>query len=212
MNIFRFSGDLSHLLSILILIYNMRQRRSSAGISFKSQSLYTAVFVTRYLDLLWSWVSLYNTVMKLFFIGSSIYILYLMKFPFRPTHDPNLDTFKIEYLLIGSFVAAMVFNYEYSFAEILWSFSIWLESVAILPQLFIIQRTGEAENITTHYIFALGAYRALYIPNWLYRYFFDGYFDPIAVVAGLVQTALYADFAYIYVTKVLRGQKFELPA
>jgi len=41
-----------------------------------------------------------------------------MKFPFRPTHDPNLDTFKIEYLLIGSFVAAMVFNYEYSFAEV----------------------------------------------------------------------------------------------
>jgi ER lumen protein retaining receptor len=69
-------------------------------------------------DLLWSWVSLYNTLMKLFFIGSSIYILYLMKFPFRPTHDPNLDTFKIEYLLIGSFVSAMVFNYEYSFAEV----------------------------------------------------------------------------------------------
>ena len=42
-----------------------------------------------------------------------------MKGPFRPTHDPNIDTFKIEYLLIGSFVAAMVFNYEYSFAEVL---------------------------------------------------------------------------------------------
>jgi len=62
--------------------------------------------------------------------------------------------------------------------------------VAILPQLFIIQRTGEAENITTHYLFALGAYRALYIPNWLYRYFADDYFDPIAVVAGLVQVCI----------------------
>ena len=41
-----------------------------------------------------------------------------MKGPFRPTHDPNIDTFKTEYLLIGSFVAAMVFNYEYSFAEV----------------------------------------------------------------------------------------------
>jgi len=79
-------------------------------------------------DLLWSWVSLYNTIMKLFFIGSSIYILYLMKFPFRPTHDPNLDTFKIEYLLIGSFVAAMVFNYEYSFAEVFLSPSTGVDS------------------------------------------------------------------------------------
>lgn len=41
------------------------------------------VFVTRYLDLLWSWVSLYNFIMKLFFIGSSCYILYLMKVKFR---------------------------------------------------------------------------------------------------------------------------------
>lgn len=53
--------------------------------------------------------------------------------------------------------------------EILWAFSIYLEAVGILPQLFMLQRTGEAENITTHYLFALGAYRALYIPNWVYR-------------------------------------------
>lgn len=55
------------------------------------------------------------------------------------------------------------------FSEILWSFSIFLEAVAILPQLFMLQRTGEAETITTHYLAALGAYRALYIPNWIYR-------------------------------------------
>jgi ER lumen protein retaining receptor len=57
--------------------------------------------------------------MKFFFIGSSVYILYLMHGPFRPTHDPNLDTFKIEYLLIGSFVASLLFNYEFSFSEVL---------------------------------------------------------------------------------------------
>jgi ER lumen protein retaining receptor len=36
-----------------------------------------------------------------------------------------------------------------------------LESVAILPQLSLLQRTGEAEAITTRYLFALGSYRAL---------------------------------------------------
>ena len=41
------------------------------------------VFVTRYLDLLWTWVSLYNFTMKVFFIGSSCYILYLMRVRFR---------------------------------------------------------------------------------------------------------------------------------
>ncbi|THH17133.1 hypothetical protein EUX98_g9186 [Antrodiella citrinella] len=183
-----------------------------AGISFKTQALYVAVFVTRYLDLLYSWISLYNFLMKVFFIASSCYILYLMKFKYRPSHDPSIDTFRIEYLLGPCVILGLVFNYAFNPSEILWSFSIFLESVAILPQLFMLQRTGEAETITTHYLAALGAYRALYIPNWIYRYFTEGTVDPIAVTAGLVQTGLYLDFFYVYFTKVLQGQKFELPA
>lgn len=55
-----------------------------AGISYKTQALYLTVFCTRYVDLLLgSWVSLYNAIMKIFFIGSSAYILYLMKFKYR---------------------------------------------------------------------------------------------------------------------------------
>lgn len=213
MNVFRLFGDLSHLASILILIHKIQTSRSCRGISFKTQALYVVVFVTRYLDLLYGdFLSLYNTLMKLFFIGSSCYILYLMKVRFRPTQDPSIDTFRLEYLVGPSVVLALIFNYTFNFTEVLWAFSIYLEALAILPQLFMLQRTGEAEAITTHYLAALGAYRALYIPNWLYRYFSEGTVDPIAVVAGIVQTGLYMDFFYIYFTKVLRGQKFELPA
>ena len=65
----------------------------------------------------------------------------------------------------------------------------------------MLQRTGEAETITTHYLFALGAYRALYILNWIYRFFAEGHVDLIAWTAGLLQTVLYSDFFYIYYTK-----------
>lgn len=85
--------------------------------------------------------------------------------------------------------------------QILWTFSIYLESVAILPQLFMISKTGEAETITTHYLFCLGLYRALYLFNWIWRFYFEGFFDMIAIVAGVVQTVLYCDFFYLYVTK-----------
>jgi len=168
--------------------------------------------VSRYLDLVQKWVSLYNFVMKIFFIGSSVYILYLMKVRYRPTNDPSIDTFRVEYLLGPAFVLGVLFNYSYSISEIFWSFSIFLEAVAILPQLFILQRTGEAETITTHYLAALGAYRGLYIPNWIYRYYAEDVLDPISITAGLVQTGLYLDFFYVYFTRVLQGQKFELPA
>lgn len=86
-------------------------------------------------------------------------------------------------------------------SQILWTFSIYLESVAILPQLFMISKTGEAETITSHYLFALGSYRTLYIANWVWRYYNDGFYDIIAIVAGCVQTLLYLDFFYLYITK-----------
>ncbi|KAJ3727000.1 ER lumen protein retaining receptor-domain-containing protein [Lentinula raphanica] len=212
MNFFRLLGDLSHLASILILLHKIQTSRSCRGISFKTQALYVVVFVSRYLDLFFRFISVYNTAMKIFFIGSSCYILYLMKYRYRPTNDPSIDTFRLEYLIGPCVILSLIFHYNWQITEILWSFSIFLESVAILPQLFMLQRTGEAETITTHYLAALGVYRALYIPNWIYRYFSEGVVDPIAITAGIVQTGLYLDFFYIYFTKVLQGQKFELPA
>ena len=76
----------------------------------------------------------------------------------RPTHDPAIDTFRVEYLIGPSAILALIFNYNFTFVEVLWSFSIFLESVAIIPQLFMLQHTGEAETITTHYLPALGGY------------------------------------------------------
>jgi ER lumen protein retaining receptor len=39
--------------------------------------------------------------------------------------------------------------------------------VAILPQLIVLQRYSVVENLTGHYVFFLGAYRGLYILNWV---------------------------------------------
>merc|ERR1712025_82183 len=138
--------------------------------------------------------------------------IYLMYVKFRATYDGNHDTFRIEFLLAPVAILAMVLNNEFTPLEILWTFSIYLESVAILPQLFMISKTGEAETITTHYLFALGCYRALYLVNWVWRYHFEGFFDLIAIVAGVVQTILYCDFFYLYITKVMKGKKLSLPA
>jgi ER lumen protein retaining receptor len=144
-----------------------------------------------------------------------------MKVKYRSSWDPNLDTFRIEFLIGGSLLLGLLFNIKFTFLEILWSFSIFLESVAILPQLFQMTRTGEAETITTHYIFALGAYRALYLVNWMFRYFTeDNFKDWISVSAGILQTVFYMDFFYIYFTRyslllncrVLKGKEFRLPA
>jgi ER lumen protein retaining receptor len=212
MNIFRLAGDLSHLLAIIILLLKIWKTRSCAGISGKSQILFAITYIARYLDLFTTFVSLYNTVMKMIFISASLATLYLMYAKFRASYDANHDSFRIEFLLIPTAILALVINHEFSVLEVMWTFSIYLESVAILPQLFMVSKTGEAESITSHYLFALGSYRALYILNWIYRYGVEGHYDLIAIIAGIIQTILYCDFFYLYITKVLKGKKLQLPA
>lgn len=46
---------------------------------------------------------------------------------------------------------------------------------------------------------------------FLVRYAMEGFFDPIPVIAGLIQTVLYTDFFYIYWTKIMQGKQFNLP-
>lgn len=213
MNIFRLAGDMSHLVAIIILLVKMWKTRSCAGISGRSQILFALVFTSRYLDLFTNYVSVYNSVMKVFFLISSYGTCYLMWMKFKATYDRNHDTFRMELLAIPALVLALIVNHEFTFMEVCWTFSIYLESVAIMPQLFMLSRTGSAETITAHYLFALGIYRGLYILNWIYRYYTEEFFDPIAVVAGILQTVLYADFFYLYVTKVIRQRRnLELPA
>lgn len=212
MNIFRLAGDLSHLLAIIVLLLKIWKTRSCAGISGKSQILFAIVYLARYLDLFTTFVSVYNSVMKVVFIGASLATIFLMFAKFRATYDRNHDSFRIEFLIIPTIILSLLINHDFTVLEVLWTFSIYLESVAILPQLFLVSKTGEAESITSHYLFALGSYRGLYLMNWIWRYFMENHYDLIAIFAGLVQTILYCDFFYLYITKVLKGKKLQLPA
>ena len=209
---------MSHLASVLILIHTIKKTNVIDGISFKTQVLYVLVFLTRYLDLLtFHWISLYNTLMKIVFIVSSVYIVVLLQRskvvnPIAYKEMIMRDSFKIQYILGASCVLALLFASKFTLSEIVWSFSVWLESMAILPQLFMLSKSGKAESLTVHYIFALGLYRALYIPNWICRYYSESkVIDTSTLMAGIVQTLVYSDFFYIYYKKVLKRGGIGLP-
>lgn len=88
----------------------------------------------------------------------------------------------------------------FRFMGLMQRFSLILESVAVLPQLTLLAHTSIPTAITSYYLLALGSYRALYIPNWIYRAADknDGWVDPISITFGVLQTLLYVEFAWIY--------------
>ena len=89
---------------------------------------------------------------------------------------------------------------KFDLLELLWTFSIYLESIAILPQLLVLRRYRLVENLTGKFVFFLGVYRSLYIVNWIYRAHTESGYRHHWVVytCGVVQSLLYFDFFYQY--------------
>eukprot|EP00929_Paragymnodinium_shiwhaense_P090465 TRINITY_DN5065_c0_g1_i1.p1 TRINITY_DN5065_c0_g1~~TRINITY_DN5065_c0_g1_i1.p1 ORF type:complete len:218 (+),score=50.91 TRINITY_DN5065_c0_g1_i1:90-743(+) len=214
MNIFRLCGDMLHLLSMMLLVFKLHKSKSCIGVSCRMQEMYAMVFCFRYMDLLWSYISLYNTVMKLIFITTTIYLIYLMRYkvPIANTYERSTDNFKYEMYLLGPcFVLGIIFTDEYSISDILWSSSIWLESVSIIPQLVLLQQAREVENLTSDFVGTMGLYRFFYILNWIYRYFSEDYVNWVGWIGGIVQTGLYCDFLYYFARSKWYGGKLVLP-
>merc|ERR1711876_62288 len=172
MNIFRLCGDMSHLFAMLILLMKVWKTRSVSGVSAKSQALFFMVFATRYVDLFTSYISAYNTSMKCLFLFISFLTVYFCYIKFRSTYNEEGDKFRIEFILVPAVGLAFLVHHDFSSQELLWTFSIYLEAVAIMPQLQMIAETG---------------------------------------AAGCVQTVLYMDFFYLYITKVMYGKKLTIP-
>lgn len=76
--------------------------------------------------------------------------------------------------------------------QIAWQVSIYLEALAILPQLTLLMRTENIDNLTGNYVFLLGAYRALYILNWIYRWATEpNYYHWLGVLPFLMLSFVY---------------------
>ncbi|XP_050312520.1 ER lumen protein-retaining receptor 1-like [Anthonomus grandis grandis] len=200
MNTFLFIGNLVHLTAFLTLIYEIIRKKSAAGISGKTQLLLTIVFICRYTDLINLYISFYNTFMKVTFITLSMTTLYMIYCKYGHTYDERNDTFWDSLLVIPAAVLAICVNYYvfkknwseqdpfYLVQDILWTFSIYLEALAIIPQHFLSRKTGDGTVLP--YVILLGVYRSFYIMNWIFRYLTQNHQDLISTISGSVQTVI----------------------
>jgi ER lumen protein retaining receptor len=145
--------------------------------------------------------------MKIFYLASSFGTVYLIYFKFKATYDKTHDTFRVEFLLIPSAILALVINHDFDVLEILWTFSIYLESVAILPQLFMVSKTGEIKTPMKRYLVLMASYRALCIINWIYRYFDEGFIDYISFGGGTTQVLVYLAFFLRFNSLMMKSEK-----
>jgi len=180
------------------------------GISLKAQELYLVVYCTRYLDVFTTWYSLYNTVMKLFFIIATALIVCILRAgeawhtSYSPAHDSfhHWKLLALPNVLIAS-VVHLFGSANFEVMELFWTYSICLEAVAMWPQLVMFkddkilkENQGESKNEILCPIFLFGIYRAIYILNWIYRANTErGYrHHPLTYICAVIQVLLYSKF------------------
>ncbi|KAK0731818.1 ER lumen protein retaining receptor-domain-containing protein [Lasiosphaeris hirsuta] len=207
-NLIRLAADMSHLTAKCILVFSIHRNRSAEGVSLITQAFYALVFLTRYTDFSVE-TSKWNYFFKVFYILSSMYTLGIMRFVYPRTREKEV-AWKMSAIILASSLLLSPFvmlifikSSKWSFTEWLWVFSQILESVCVLPQLLLLRQTTVPTVITSFYIVFLGAYRALYVVNWFIRELELGGSKPntVSVIFGLIQTALYIDFAWVYWTR-----------
>jgi hypothetical protein len=73
----------------------------------------------------------------------------------------------------------------------------------VLPQLLLLRQTTVPTVIDSFYLLTLGLYRGLYILNWIWREIDinDRMPDGVSIIFGIIQTAFYIDFAWVYYSR-----------
>ena len=90
------------------------------GISLNTQELYVIVFLTRYLDLFTMYNSLYQIAVKLVFVGTSIGIVWYMRYHkvVKQTYSKDEDTFRHYFLVLPCFVLALFVHRDFTVVEV----------------------------------------------------------------------------------------------
>lgn len=234
-------GSLLTVVSFGLLVIKYGFTRSVSGISLKSLQLYAAVFAFRLCSILFYEGYLpYDRSGDWFYQVCEVLCLAMVCFLIvagtvlsrRPSGDKEHDSFRLLpfvpkhlgalVLVVPCFVLALIFHPSLNsnfLTDTAWTFALYLEAVAILPQLVMFYRQSkkeeEVETYTANFVFGVAAARILSFVFWLSSYhelndkyaetFHRKYPGALVVLAQVVNLALLVDYVWIYLRAARRA-------
>ena len=198
MNIYHLCGDISHVLSIVVLLHRIHVVQDARGISLRSIELFLLVYLLQCTDLLVASFNPYKLLLAVFSIASSASVICKIhhQMSVYSTHShKNHDAFcqwKFD-ILPCAFATFMGYGLAsfIGLLEILRTFSVHLEYLAILPQIGMSLRHHDIDCGTPIYIGLMGLCRAFYIANMVYATYRD---QSLANIYATLQLWLYVAY------------------
>jgi hypothetical protein len=232
-------GAMARMFGFGILNVKTWKSQRATGVSVKTLQLYCLVFFFRLTSIIrhegylpydksGDWLYHFIEVAALFFTAAALYACMV---PFKGTYQADLDKFG-EFnvppgmgaiYLAGPVMLVAIFvhpNLNSDFlSDTAWTYAMYLESTALIPQLFMFQKqvSGVVELLTAHFVAALGFGRLMEFFFWIYSYHelassagskLPGY---LALFSQFVQLVLMVDFFWYYYKAVRSATPLVLP-
>lgn len=233
-------GAMSRMFGFGILNVKTFTSQRATGVSIKTLQLYSIVFFCRLTSIIrhegylpydksGDWIYHFIEIMALIFTSSALYGCMV---PFKRTYQADLDKFGelnvppgagAVYLAVPIFIVAMIIHPSLNsdfLSDVAWTYAMYLESVALIPQLYMFQKqaSGVVELLTAHFVAALGFGRVLEFAFWVYSYHelatsagskIPGY---LALFSQFMQLVLMVDFFWYYYLAVKNATPLVLPS
>jgi ER lumen protein retaining receptor len=157
-----------------------------------------------------------------------LFLIFMIKNTYRETADVENDQIDFKYLVIPAFGLALLVHTSLNrnfLTDVLWTFSMYCETVAIYPQIFLFQKKGgHIESFTSHYVALQGLSRLFSLLFWWDTYselnesiddsysLFHTYCGYFIIASQLIQLIIMADYYYIYFKSMAKGESMNLSA
>lgn len=233
-------GAMSRMFGFGILNVKTFTSKRATGVSIKTLQLYALVFFFRLTSILrhegylpydksGDWLYHFIEGTSLLFTCTA---LWGCMGPFKSTYQGALDKFgefNVPPGMGAVYLAAPIMiltclvhpNLNSDFlSDVAWTYAMYLESVALVPQLFMFQKqaSGVVELLTAHFVAALGFGRLMEFMFWVYSYHelatksgskLPGY---LALLSQFMQLVLMLDFFWYYYLAVKNATPLVLPS
>jgi len=222
-------SSLIQLLSFAIILIKVYSYQNCSGLSLNTLISYgillfsrlcSTLFYNGYLpnDKAGDWF--YQLTEILGFI-CVLLLIFLVKNTFKDTANLHDDHIDFKYLAIGSFLLALLVHTSLNnnmLTDILWTFSMYFEAVAVYPQIYLFSKKGgQIESYTSHYVALQGMSRLFSLLFWWDTYpelnedsnsmsLFSSYVGYFIICSQVIQLLIMIDFFYIYFKSMFKGE------
>jgi len=216
-------------LGFFLLSLKVRRAKSVEGLSSKTLEMYVLFLITRLSSTLFKngylpvdrsgdWVYQVADIGSLLLV---LHLLYGMHTVHKSTYDKQSDTLPVMNFIPACVLLAICVHGDLNdspFFDVMWFISMYLDTIALMPQLwFMMKKGGEIEALTSHFVACMVVSRLCSFAFWFYGYVEiapagkHNAAGLMIIAAHSLQLLLCADFMYYYVKSLVKQSNMSLP-